>query len=63
MPRRDPAVWINISRYARAYGVDRKTVYKWLAAGLLESWRVGMVVRIKHQPPTERRETPRITQG
>ena len=61
----DDALWVNISTYAVLYAVDRKTVYKWLAAGLLERWRVGMVVRIKNQPPLERRQHPRpdLTDG
>lgn len=42
---------MSISAYARAYGVDRSTVYKWLDAGLLVTYRVGRLIRVKHQPP------------
>lgn len=44
-------MWISITRYSEAYGADRKTVHKWLASGLLEFYRVGRFIRIKHQPP------------
>jgi hypothetical protein len=47
--------WISISQYARAYGVDRSTVYKFLDAGLLDVYRVRcpgiLVVRIRNTPP------------
>lgn len=43
--------WISISQYARIYGVSRPTVYKWLRAGLLETWRVRRCVRVKNQEP------------
>lgn len=43
--------WVSISAYARIYGVDRRTVYKWLDAGLLTVYRVDRVVRIKALPP------------
>lgn len=45
--------WLSVSAYARKYGVDRNTVYKWEALGLLELYRVGAVVRIKDQKPTK----------
>jgi excisionase family DNA binding protein len=43
--------WVSISEYARVYGIDRRTVYKWLDAGLLTVYRVDRVVRIKAEPP------------
>ena len=47
--------WLSVSEYARAYGVDRSTVYKFMDAGLLDYYRVqipGMlVVRIRNLPP------------
>ena len=53
MSTADP--WLSISDYARAYGVDRSTVYKFLDAGLLETYRVRLegilVVRIRNVPP------------
>lgn len=45
--------WLSISAYARAYSVDRKTVYKWLDEGLLDTFRVHHVIRILHKPPTK----------
>jgi len=53
--------WLSISAYARAYGVDRRTVYKWLHARILVTYRVGVLVRIKDQPPEEQpfRKRPR----
>ena len=47
-----PPVWLRISDYARFYGVSRKTVYKWIESGLLETYRVGLTIRVRHQPPT-----------
>lgn len=44
--------WLSITDYAQTYGVERKTVYKWLEAGLLITYRVGRLIRVKHQPPT-----------
>lgn len=46
-----PVIWLSISAYARTYHVDRKTVYKWLDAGLLETFRVDKVIRIANHPP------------
>jgi excisionase family DNA binding protein len=49
---RAPVVlWVSISGYARIYGVDRSTVYKWLEAGILDAYRVGRCIRLKNQPP------------
>lgn len=45
--------WLTIKAYARYYGVDRGTVYKWLRCGLLTTFRVGRLVRVKHEPPKE----------
>lgn len=46
--------WLSISAYARAYGIDRRTVYKWLEARLLITYRVGTLTRIKDQPPQDK---------
>lgn len=43
--------WVSISRYALIYGVSRRTVHKWLRAQLLETYRVGWLVRVRNQPP------------
>jgi hypothetical protein len=51
--------WVSISLYAQVYSTNRKTVYKWLEAGLLETFRVGRCIRVLNQPPTDRRQAPR----
>ena len=43
--------WLSVSAYARTYGIDRSTVYKWLADGLLITYRVGRLIRVKDQRP------------
>lgn len=43
--------WISVTRYCERYDVDRKTVYKYLDSGLLESWQVGRVLRVENRPP------------
>lgn len=47
--------WLSVSEYARTYGVDRSTVYKFIDAGLLDYYRVQapglLVVRIRNLPP------------
>jgi hypothetical protein len=45
------ADWISLAAYARLYGVHRNTVHKWLEAGLLVTYRVGHVIRVKDAPP------------
>ncbi len=51
----EQAQWLSIKRYARVYGVDRGTVYKWLAhGGILEVYQVGTLRRIRHQPPRQK---------
>lgn len=47
--------WLTIKAYARIYGIDRHTVYKWLAhGGILEVYQVGTLRRIRHQPPRQK---------
>jgi excisionase family DNA binding protein len=45
--------WISVRRYCEIYGLSRATVYKYLDSGLLESWQVGRVLRVKNEPPQE----------
>lgn len=57
----DPqGTWISVSCYARLYGVNRRTVMAWLARDaqafdeherILDSYQVGVLIRIKNQPP------------
>jgi hypothetical protein len=50
------AEWLSITLYAQRYSTNRKTVYKWLEAGLLETFRVGRCIRVLNQPPCDRRQ-------
>lgn len=45
------AIWVSVSRYCELYDVERKTVYKFLESGLLPSWQVGRVLRVRNMPP------------
>lgn len=45
--------WISIRAYCARYDVNRKTVYKYLDAGLLASWQVGRVLRVEDCPPQQ----------
>lgn len=55
MKEKPSQTWLSIQAYGRTFGVTAHTVYKWLEAGLLESYRVGRCVRIKNQPPQSNR--------
>jgi hypothetical protein len=50
-PPLSPSAWVSISEYAQHYGVSRSTVRKWQACGLVDSYRVDRVIRVKNQPP------------
>lgn len=50
----DQAEWVTVKRYALIYGIDRGTVYKWLRAGILDTYRVGTLRRIRNRPPEEK---------
>lgn len=47
-----PQEWVTISAFAQKHGTDRRTVYKWLAGGLLESYTIGAVTRVRDLPPS-----------
>lgn len=49
----DQPIYLSITKYAKRYGVDRHTVYKWLELGVLEHYRVLTVIRIKDAPPDQ----------
>lgn len=54
----DPSAWVSISAYARLYGLTRNTVYKLLAAHLLDVYQlVGVVdvIRIRNVSPDQHR--------
>lgn len=57
----EPDAWLSVTDYAQAYGVDRSTVYKFLSAGILETYKVKLdgilVVRIRNLPPDRHRPT------
>jgi excisionase family DNA binding protein len=50
---RVPGGWVSITQYAHTYGISRSTVYKWLDAHLLITYRKGRVLRIKDAPPDQ----------
>ena len=43
---RNQPEWVSVTKFARKYGVDRGTVYKWLDNGVLKSYKQGGVRRI-----------------
>lgn len=51
MKERPNNTWLSIGAYARAYGLSRNTVKKWLAADLLETYRFQGLIRIRNRAP------------
>lgn len=51
--------WVSVTDYARIFSVSRPTVYKWIEGGLLVTYRVEQVLRIKNQPPVLVKAKPR----
>jgi hypothetical protein len=49
--------WLTRRAYAVKYGVSRRTVWKWLDAGILESFRVGTLTRIRDLPPDQHKKS------
>lgn len=49
----DQPDWLSISAFARKYGIDRTTVYKWLSCELLLTYRVGNLLRVRNLPPDQ----------
>ena len=49
--------WLCITDYAAQYGVSRPTVYKWIDAGLVLTFKVDSVIRIYNQPPSPQSST------
>jgi excisionase family DNA binding protein len=54
--------WVSVTTYARIYGVDRATVYKWLREKLLDTYRVGRVLRVRNLEP-DRHDSARRSVG
>lgn len=48
-----PADWLSVTDYARVHGVSRTTVNKWMRAAILQTYRVGKLIRIRNIPPDE----------
>lgn len=48
-------VYVKVSTYAESYDLHAHTVRKWIAAGLLETIRVGRCIRVRNAPPSDRR--------
>lgn len=51
MKERAHNTWLSIGAYARAYGVTRNTVKKWIAHDLLEIYRFDGLIRIRNREP------------
>lgn len=51
MKERSTNAWLSIGAYARAYGLTRATVKKWMASKLLETYCFEGVTRIKNLKP------------
>lgn len=51
-----PIEWITVSLFARKYGIDRRTVYKWLDMELLETYRIGAVTRVRDLKPPHKKQ-------
>lgn len=49
------AEWLSTVAYGRIYGVDSRTVRKWVEAGLLQTYRVKKTIRVRNEPPQEPR--------
>jgi len=51
--RQTQSAYVSISTFARIYGIDRGTVYKWLRAHMLETYKLGKVLRIRNLAPDQ----------
>ncbi len=51
------AEWLSVTEYAQVYGVDRSTVYKWIANGVLVTYKVDKLRRIRNLPPDQHQPT------
>lgn len=49
------AEWVTVTAYAHRFGISRATVYKWLDAKLLETYRLRHVLRVRNLPPDQHR--------
>lgn len=58
-PSAETRLWVSIRTYAQQHETSRKTVYKWMEAGLVDIFRVGRFIRVKNQPPADRRSSAR----
>mgnify|MGYP001579977547 CR=1 FL=1 len=47
--------WVSIKEYAAHYSLHPNTVAKWIEHGLLVAWKVRHTVRVKRQPPFDKR--------
>lgn len=46
--------WVSVTDYAIIYGLSRSKVYLLLAEGLLRTYAVGELRRIRNAPPNDR---------
>jgi hypothetical protein len=49
--------WLSRRTYAMKYGISLRTIAKWVAANLLETYRCARVIRIRDAPPDQHRRT------
>lgn len=47
--------YVSVTTYTEMFSVDRDTVYKWIDAGLLDTFRVGRLIRVRPVPPSDTR--------
>lgn len=52
------AEWISTVAYGKRYGIDSRTVRKWMDAGLLRTYRVDKTIRVLNKPPSEQGAKP-----
>jgi excisionase family DNA binding protein len=58
----DPA-WLSVRQAARALGVVSRTVYGLINAGRLPGYRIGRVIRVRHDDLDRFLESVRIEPG
>lgn len=55
-----PPDWVSVTEYAYRHSVDRRTVYKWMRAGLIEFYQVELLIRIRNVAPATENRTSAV---
>lgn len=55
-----PQDYVSVTEYALRHSVDRRTVYKWMANGLVEFYRVEQLIRIRNVKPDTEKATSAV---